>query len=46
MLEWPAVCRQVAAFPELRRSALQIVVMGLQLGKTQVRTLYLNLLHG
>ena len=40
MLEWPAVCRQVAAFPELRRSALQIVVLGLQLGRTQVGTPY------
>ena len=37
VLEWPAVCRQVAAFPELRRSALQIVVLGLQLGTSQVR---------
>ena len=40
MLEWPAVCRQVAAFPELRRSALQIVVLGLQLGRTRVGTPY------
>ena len=39
VLEWPAVCRQVAAFPELRRSALQIVVLGLQLGQTQVTSL-------
>lgn len=36
-LEWPAVCRQVAAFPELRRSALQILSTGLDFGSTQVQ---------